>query len=440
MSDALVDIETLTLRCRAERAREYVQEAILCYRAGAYRSAIVNAWIAVVFDLVDKVRELALSGDANASDINTRYEAYLAQIEAGNDQGVKSALEFERTIVATCRDRLQFFNHQQIRDLERLREDRHQCAHPSFQRAGEPFRPSAEQARLHLRNAVEHVLSQRPVQGRSAIAALQADVASDYFPKDKAHALILLRGTVLLNANDALLHGFIDNLVFGYATPDSPVHGKMQVAAALDALLDLHRGRSEARISDKLSRLVRDVADPALPAVARLVAATEEGAALLSEEACLRLVEFLKTAPPAQIEPAIAGLARRVDLAAAASERILALDATELAQIVAGGSRLDAVKARALQLLSEAASFDSVNFRFSKLITPIFSMLDDADVARIVKMPTETGADLIGATKYGTFIEQVRATALLPAPELDALLRANRASYLVPEREPAPET
>lgn len=56
MSDSLIDIEALTLRCRADRAREYVQEAIMCYRAGAYRSAIVNSWIAVVFDLIEKVR------------------------------------------------------------------------------------------------------------------------------------------------------------------------------------------------------------------------------------------------------------------------------------------------------------------------------------------------------------------------------------------------
>jgi len=100
MSDSLVDIETLMLRCRADRAREYVQEAILCYRAGAYRSAIVNSWIAVVFDLIDKVRELALTGDAAAVAINGQYEIYLAQIEAGNDQGIKNALEFERGIVS----------------------------------------------------------------------------------------------------------------------------------------------------------------------------------------------------------------------------------------------------------------------------------------------------------------------------------------------------
>lgn len=37
-------------------------------------------------------------------------------------------------------------------------------------------------------------------------------------------------------------------------------------------------------------------------------------------------------------------------------------------------------------------------------------------------MPTETGVDLIGAIKYGAFIERVMATALLPAREMDAWL------------------
>ena len=120
MSDSLVDIETLALRCRADRAREYINEAILCYRSGAYRSTIVNTWIAVVFDLVDKVRELALSGDPAAIVINTQYEAYIAQIEKGSDDGTRSALEFERGIVKICRDKLQFFDHHQLRDLDRL--------------------------------------------------------------------------------------------------------------------------------------------------------------------------------------------------------------------------------------------------------------------------------------------------------------------------------
>ena len=144
MTDTLADLDTLTLKCRAERSREYIAEAIQCYRAGAYRSTIVNTWIATVFDLVDKIRDLALANDPIAVRINTRYENYISQINSGNDQGIKSALDFERTILATCKNELQLFDHQQLKDLERLREDRHQCAHPSFQRAGVPLRPSAE--------------------------------------------------------------------------------------------------------------------------------------------------------------------------------------------------------------------------------------------------------------------------------------------------------
>lgn len=74
MTDSLADLDTLVLKCRAERSRDYVSESIRCYKAGAYRSTIVNVWIAIVFDLVDKIRDLALAGDAKAQRINSRYE------------------------------------------------------------------------------------------------------------------------------------------------------------------------------------------------------------------------------------------------------------------------------------------------------------------------------------------------------------------------------
>lgn len=174
MIESLADIEALAVRCRSEQSRGYISEAMQCYRAGAYRASIVSTWIAVVFDLIDKVRELAVSGDSTARAIEARYETYIKQIEQGNSAGIKSALEFEREILETCRDQLQFFDPQQFIDLTRLREDRHRCAHPSFQRVGMPYQPSAEQARVHVRNAIVHVLSQPPVQGKAALAELRA--------------------------------------------------------------------------------------------------------------------------------------------------------------------------------------------------------------------------------------------------------------------------
>jgi hypothetical protein len=428
MSDAIVDIEALALRCRADRAREYINEAMQCYRAGAYRSTIVNSWIAVVFDLVDKVRELALSGDAAATAINTQYETYLSQIEAGNDQGIKSALEFERAIVHTCAARLQFFNHQQVRDLDRLREDRHQCAHPSFQRAGEPYRPVAEQARLHLRNAVEHVLSQPPIQGRAAISRLEATVASGYFPKDRAQAIVLLRGTALANPNDALVRGFVDALIFGFATPGTTLFGKIQAGTALAAVLELHRAQAEGRIANQLSRLVRDVDDANLPSVVRMLVSAEDCLLLVNETARARLAQFVRTGPLADV----AGLARHAELAETAGERISTLESDELAGVIASGVLPTATKERALVLLSDAHSFNRANSIFTRLLTPLFSLLDRSDVERVIRMPAETGADLIGATGYESFIRQVRAANLIPSAELDAILRANGAEYLMP--------
>jgi hypothetical protein len=140
MYETLQDIETLALRCRSDQSRTYIAEAVICYRSGAYRATIVSVWTAVIFDLIDKIRELSLAGDGNAGAILQRYETYMRQMDRNDPQGVKNALEFERELLSTCRDKLEFFDQQQIVDLERLREDRHRCAHPSFQRIGEPYR------------------------------------------------------------------------------------------------------------------------------------------------------------------------------------------------------------------------------------------------------------------------------------------------------------
>lgn len=435
MSDSLADIETLALRCRAERAREYIREAILCYRAGAYRSAIVNTWIAVVFDLIDKIRELALSGDAVAQDINAQYETYISQINAGNDQGTRNALEFERTILATCKARLQFFGRQQLRDLERLREDRHLCAHPSFQKPGEPHRPSAEHARLHLRVAIEHVLSQPPVQGRSEIAELITVVASQYFPRDRGQAAAALRSTALAGATEALIRGFLDALVFGFSDSTSALYGKAQVGTALAALLDLHRGIAEPRLARQLSKLISRVDDGDLAAVTVLVGNTPEALDLIDEPALIRLAEFVRSGPDEGVIRSLASLAAHPTIEPLAVARTQTLDRDQLAAAIAAHGLGGLAKERALGLLSASGSWNSVNDIFARLVMPLFELLTRQDIERIIRMPTETGADLVGATGYRMFLDQVRRQVLISSSELDALLRAHGAEYLVPDPE-----
>lgn len=104
MNESLADIEALSLRCSSEESKDYISEATLCYRVGAYRAAIVSTWIAVVFDLIDKIRELSLAGDHAARELEDKFQKYIDQINEGNRQGITKGLEFEREILTTCRE------------------------------------------------------------------------------------------------------------------------------------------------------------------------------------------------------------------------------------------------------------------------------------------------------------------------------------------------
>ena len=89
--------DELILCCRDERAKAYIGEAVACYRAGAYRAAIISTWIAVAFDIVDKVRELSFAGDRAAEELTERFDAIT------RDNDLTRALQFERDLLANAR-------------------------------------------------------------------------------------------------------------------------------------------------------------------------------------------------------------------------------------------------------------------------------------------------------------------------------------------------
>jgi hypothetical protein len=90
---ALADLDELMLRCRDDRARAYIAEAVACYRGGAYRAAIVATWVAVCFDVIDKLRELALAGDKEADNVVAAIE------KARQTNDITRALRIERELL-----------------------------------------------------------------------------------------------------------------------------------------------------------------------------------------------------------------------------------------------------------------------------------------------------------------------------------------------------
>jgi hypothetical protein len=209
----LRDLDELVQSCRDQEARSYIAEAVICYKAGAFRGCIVATWIAVVFDLIAKIRELSLSGDAEAQTIIRDLTTWQPLIERGDMVSIRKSLELEREIVNVANDKFGFFDGIQILDLKRLQDDRNRCAHPTFQGGDQPYSPSSELARTHLVHAVSHVLSQPPVQGKAGTEHILKSVRSEFFPTELEAAKTQLRSAGLERPKDSLVRSVADHLV-----------------------------------------------------------------------------------------------------------------------------------------------------------------------------------------------------------------------------------
>ena len=69
--------------------------------AGAFRSSIVATWIAVVYDFLDKLRELEMNGDAAA-------KAKLQEFEGARaSNNWKASLQFEARLLESAQNQFE---------------------------------------------------------------------------------------------------------------------------------------------------------------------------------------------------------------------------------------------------------------------------------------------------------------------------------------------
>lgn len=204
----LIDLDELALRCHDKRARAYLEEAIACYNAGAFRSCIVSTWNSVVFDYLHKLSELSQCSNQRAGEFLQTFE----NIRKGGESSLKDALEFERTVLDNAEKEFVLFTPLEKIDLKRLFEDRNRCAHPSMQSVEAPYQPSAELARTHLRNAVEILLERNPVQGRAIEQMMFSEVSGYFFPEDRSKALAYLKEGPMVRVRDSVVRNMIIGL------------------------------------------------------------------------------------------------------------------------------------------------------------------------------------------------------------------------------------
>jgi len=183
MDTSFIDLDILLTRIRHPQSRTYFLDAVKAYKAGALRGALTSAWVALVYDLIAKYRELSAIGDAAA----TRFLQLWDNATTSGD--IPKLLQLEADILKDATDNTQVVNRLARLHLDRLREDRHLCAHPAFSAEAQLFEPSSELVRLHLVNAVNLVLSQEPLQGKAIFDFYDIDVQSQGFPSNHDRVL-----------------------------------------------------------------------------------------------------------------------------------------------------------------------------------------------------------------------------------------------------------
>ena len=232
----MLDLEERINRVFNPDVRPLVREAYRCYTSGAARGAIVLAWTAVCADLITKAQILKEEGETSAAALVKNVEQAQG---SGELESVQIMLSVEKSILDAA-EQLELIDFTQKKQLERLRDDRHLCAHPSLRPLGELYEPTMEYARAHLVVALETVLIHPPSQGRKIVKSFGEHVIDPGFIFD----------------TDYLAHAFFDRV-------RPSVQIKVVEFAAKFAVLEIdpEEGIEPTKFANRMARCLRCFAD-----------------------------------------------------------------------------------------------------------------------------------------------------------------------------------
>lgn len=377
MRERLIDLDELILRCRDKKSQVYITEAVSCYRAGAFRSCIVATWIAVVFDFLNKLNELELTGDQQARSKREEFD----RIRQNDD--VKQALIFEKSVLDMAKDDFKLITGIEYIDFQRLLEDRHRCAHPSMNNEDEVYNPTGELARYHLHNAVAHMLQLPPVQGRAALERLQKEVLSEYFPTDKDDAIAHFAHGPLARPRDSLVRNFTILLLKMLLPERQKDMCYKRQTTALIALRHWSQTRPvvEATLAEKLNDIVRNLDDSKFGVVLLFLRDIQDNTVwnLFAEDVQIRIRNFVVAKPVQALVRILSWLLDFEPLRDIIQERIPTLTTEQLQNVVPLVPRPEFL-GQALTLYAQSGSYDQANSYAENLILPLIPCFNEQTI------------------------------------------------------------
>lgn len=292
----LADFEELVLSVRDRNSREYIGEAAADYRSRCFRSAISAAWVAVTYDIISKIRELSLQGDVQARAFIERVDKAISLRVASPVESKKKLQAIEGELLTAAHATFEFLTDHELRDMERLRDDRHLCAHPAF--AGEDylFQPTPELVRMHIVQAISNLLQHPPIQGKSALQRLKNDLLRASFPSTQTTVSDFLDERYLKYIKLGLVDSLVTVLLKVIVKRSEPdLVGKEEaIIMSLVAVQRRHSVPFAERMRHELPRLCDGCTDDELIRVMRLFRADRRCWSWLGKASQIRITEIVR--------------------------------------------------------------------------------------------------------------------------------------------------
>lgn len=414
MDTGFVDLDILLTRIRHHQSKVYFLDAVKAYKAGALRGALTSAWVALVYDLIAKYRELSAMGDAAAT-------AFLQSWDNATVSGdIAKLLQLEGGILEDATANTQVVNRIARTHLERLREDRHLCAHPAFSAEADLFEPSPELVRLHLVNAVDLVLSQEPLQGKAIFDLYDVDVQSTGFPTAYERILDYVEQRYLARVRAQNVRNFgtvlAKSLLKGVPAQWEPLHRKI-----IPSLVALRERAADAwpDVSLAIIRLIDNLEPANRPRAIAFIAAFPDFWPRLQEPTRTALQQTIENADPTALTDyrILAGVTV-AQFRALLLPLIAGLNREHLAAAIASQPLAD-LWPRAVEEYRGSGSWRGSEANFGDLITPFAGRLSSQQLDQLLDAVIDNGQNWDAAETDTLLLGVLRnaAPADQPTPE-----------------------
>ncbi len=415
MALPLEDLDKLLSKCRNKYAKQYIQEAIQCYQAGAFRAAILSIWAAVTFDLFDKLKELAVAGEATAGKL-------IASIEKKAD--ISDTVEFaclEKDFITIARDRFELISYADSIDLMRLQQDKKRCIKPLLNPGDEIFEPTSELVKVHIVSAITHLLQHPAYYGKGELDLLINYIESQAFPTNKEQIIYFLKDSVLAHARDSLFKEFFTYLIEKCISYELTFQQKIRYYIIFNTTIELYKRISHRILQVELPKIAATIKDQNVEQILYLVSYSPKIWPFFDDTSRKKVANYVRNLPINNVK-LVKWLLSYGPLKKDIEYRIGSLTDEELTSIISGGAKslnpifLD----RIVDFYAQSPSYEYSN----EWMVKYYAYIRYFKPKHVEKIISSAGKNdyITGSYNFEELIINMRNTLIIPTAKFDELL------------------